>query len=154
MPLGAGSAKDRLKACNKSTTQLKSTSLVGMQYWIQSNILPLLPSFLAQKTAHDVFSRHSMVFSNLPGPEEQVSLGSKKLLGLHAIFPNILPQVLLLSYHGGIFLNMSLDGNLVKDVDLLRDCYLQELREMAGDFDIDCSDEEMLNPQQQYLVST
>ena len=44
---------------------LKASPVVAVQYWVQSVLLPLLPTWLGQKTAYDIFSRHSTVFSNL-----------------------------------------------------------------------------------------
>ncbi len=44
--------------------------------------------------AQDLFSRHSIVFSNLPGPAEEMYLCGEKLLGMQAVFPNLLAQVI------------------------------------------------------------
>lgn len=62
-------------------------------YRIQNNILPLAPDFLRKQLAQDIFSRHSMVFSNVPGPAEPMYLCGEKLLGMQALFPNLIAQV-------------------------------------------------------------
>jgi hypothetical protein len=49
---------------------------------------------------------------------------------LQVVFPNLLPQVLLLSYGGQVFFSMSVDADVV-DADLLTACYVEEMRAMA-----------------------
>ena len=63
-------------------------------------MLALAPDFLVKKTAHDVFSRHTMVFSNLPGPTEDLVFCGETVTGMQIIFPNLIPQV-------GIHMNLT-----------------------------------------------
>jgi len=60
---------------------------------VQNHVLALAPDFLVKKTAHDVFSRHTMVFSNLPGPTEDLVFCGETVTGMQIIFPNLIPQV-------------------------------------------------------------
>lgn len=58
-------------------------------------------------------------------------------MGLQIIFPNILPQVLIISYGGQVFFNMCIDTDLIKDGEtLLPKFYLEELLEMATTFGV------------------
>ncbi len=94
-PVGESGALARIAAVRESTRLLKASPIVGVQFWVQTSLLPLLPAWLAQKTAFDLFSRHSAVFSNVPGPAEPVAVAgcAEPLLGFQIVFPNLLPQV-------------------------------------------------------------
>lgn len=87
MPInGQNSVLDRLQKAHKITSSLKSSPLAGVQMWIQTHMLPYLPKFLTQNTAFDVFARHSIVFSNVPGPEQQLHMCGQKLVGLQGVY--------------------------------------------------------------------
>ena len=152
-PVGEATPLARLAAVRAHVAALKASPVVAVQYWVQSVLLPLLPTWLGQKTAYDIFSRHSTVFSNLPGPEECVAVAGcgEPLLGLQVTFPNLLPQALLLSYHGNIYFNLSLDGAAV-DVALLREAWLAELAELALALHIPCAEGDMCDPAAQFLT--
>ncbi len=137
MPMGNDS-DSRLKEANSITNLLKSSPTAGVQLWVQSNILPLLPVFLQRQIAFDVFSRHSLVFSNLPGPPDKLVYCDQKLLGLQVIFPNLIPQALIISYGGGVFYNMSLDDSSMPGVkELLPKYYAEEMAALATAFGVD-----------------
>ena len=150
LPVSGSTSKERLEQCSKATQALKATSMVGVQFYIQTYVLPYLPAFLRQKTAYDLFSRHSMVFSNLPGEEIEVSIGGETMKGLQVVFPNLLPQVLLISYHEQVFANMCIDPALVDEEGQqeLKQCYLEELRGMAKAYGVSAADEEVIGEQQ------
>ena len=134
MPVEAINGVDRLKACNATTTDLKNSSIVGVQFYIQTYILPFLPGFLRKQTAYELFQRHSMVFSNLPGETQPMTIGGEELLGLQVIFPNLLPQCLLISYNQQIFANLCVNPDYVSgpEAEILKKAYMEELREMAS----------------------
>lgn len=137
MPMGNDS-NDRLKEANTITNLLKSSPTAGVQLWVQSNVLPLLPVFLQRQIAFDVFSRHSLVFSNLPGPPDKLKFCDRKLLGLQVIFPNIIPQALIISYGGCVFYNMSVDDSSMPNVkELLPKYYGEEMAALAKSFGVD-----------------
>jgi hypothetical protein len=146
--------KERLYATNKITKERFSTPTVLVQFWIQSYVLPLLPKFLACQTAFDIFSRHTMVFSNVPGPAEPLLFCGQPLLGMQVIFPNLLNQVLLISYGGKIFFNMVVEEDTCpQGKELLPQLFLEEIKELAKEFEVDCSPSFMLassSPQGQF----
>jgi len=133
---GTAECTTRLKECNKTTAALKQSPLAYCTLWIQNNLLPLMPKVLAQKTAMDLFTRHTIVFSNVPGPTRPVTVCGERVMGIQAIFNNLLPQVILMSYCDKIFSNMVVDPDLVKDSDLLRQFYLDELLELCTALDV------------------
>lgn len=127
IPVGLPDCKKRLEACNKTMNAIKYSSAGLIQMFIQTNLLPSLPQFLRRKTAYDIFSRHSLVFSNVPGPPAPIHFCGEKILGIQVVFPNLLAQTLIVSYAGEVFMSMAIDGHVVKDGDaLLPKYYLEE----------------------------
>ena len=139
--------KDRLYATHKVTSERFATPTVLVQYWIQTYLVPLLPKFLALQTAFDIFSRHSMVFSNVPGPANELLFCDQPLLGMQILFPNLLNQVLLISYGGQIFYNMVVDEDACpQGKELLPGLFLEEMKELAKRFNVDTNPSFMLAP--------
>ena len=131
MPIHIEDSKERLNFCNKAMTYLKNSPMALVQFWIQNNILPLLPTFLAQGTALDLFKRHSMVFSNVPGPDRPLAFAGERVMAMQTIFPNLLPQALIVSYNGGVFMNMVVDDELITESDKLKSFFIEEVKELA-----------------------
>merc|ERR1712241_854016 len=85
-----------------------------------------------QGGARDLFSKHSLVFSNVPGPDVPIFIAGEPLEAAQAIFPNYLPHFILLSYNGRVHMNFTVDPEIVEDADRLADCYLAELRAIGS----------------------
>lgn len=146
MPISTAPAIQKLQDCAKITTELKKSPAALLQLWIQNTIISRMPEFLQRQIAFDVFSRHTMVFSNVPGPSESVLFRGEKLLGMHVIFPNILPQVIIISYANNVFFTMTIDDEQFPDsAEMLPKFYLEELEEMAKGYGIVCTSNEMLS---------
>ena len=98
MPINATTAKARLEAASATMNELKSSPEAFVQLWLQDTLMSRLPTFLVRQIAFDIFSRQSMVFSNVPGPQELTLFGGEPVLGFQATFPNILDQVCYIVY--------------------------------------------------------
>ena len=85
----------------------------------------------------------------MPGPQEHLFIcedESLKLLGLHIVFPNLIPQVIILSYAGDVFSNINVDPDLIAGAELLLPrLFLEELQDIAAGLGIDSSQELMLS---------
>jgi hypothetical protein len=151
LPISGATSAERLRSCHESTMALKGSSMVALQWLVQTYLLPLMPAFLRKQTALDLFARHSMVFSNLPGNEEPLLLGTRPLLGLQVIFPNLLPQSILISYNKRIFSNLVVDPAYISDADkkLLQSLWREELEEMADSLHVT---KEAIFAEEQYLL--
>jgi len=100
---------DRLHHVHESLGQLK-TSLVPLLVMTSQNyICPILPLSFNRKEVYGLFTRHSTVFSNVPGPPVPVQFAGHEVHGVQMVFPNLVPQVGLISYRGQIFGNFCLD---------------------------------------------
>lgn len=75
----------------------------------QNYICPHLPLFFNRNQVYGLFTRHSAVFSNVPGPPVPVQFAGHEVHGVQMVFPNLVPQVGLISYRGQIFGNFCLD---------------------------------------------
>lgn len=137
IPIASGTAKERLCKCNITTSENKKSPTAGIQMWLQQILPKILPVFLQQKTAYDIFSRHTCSFSNIPGPPEVIFLGGEPMEGLQVIFPTIIPTVVVISYAGGIYLNMNIDDNdLPGAADELPRYYIEEIKELATKYSL------------------
>jgi hypothetical protein len=136
-------------AINETTPQGRVTVTMAMmeglkrsyeaivQFWLMNSILCYSPLFVIHDTAQKTFTRHSLVFSNVPGPQEALYLCGEELVSFQAIFPNILPQTIIVSYNGTICGNLVVDSRIVKDPEVLRETYLEELRELGRVYGVD-----------------
>lgn len=106
---------DRLRHVLRSTTEIKETPRAFMQLQIQNILPPLLPVRVARQTVMDVFSRHSLVLTNVPGPTHKCRLAGQVVESVQLFFENLLNQVDLVSYAGSVY------GNIVYDPDALPD---------------------------------
>lgn len=146
MPIGQATVGERLSKCSEVTNRLKTSPNAYIQLWIQNNIVSRLPQFMQRQIAIDVFRRHTIVFSNLPGPAEHLNFCDEKLLGMQCIFPNLLPQVIIISYAGDVFVSLNVDPELVDMCDELPRMYLEEARAMAELHNVDSSPAFMMSP--------
>lgn len=138
MAVNETSALERFKASVKITTEMKRSPAAILQLWIQTNIVALLPRFMQQQIAFDAFSRHSLVFSNVPGPSEHIYFCGEKMLDVQVVFPNMLNQIIFMSYAGYVHFTMSCDANEV-DSAAVSTCFCDELRELAKDLGVDAT---------------
>lgn len=117
--------------------ELKTQPNALIQNWIARNVLTCAPAPLVQQTLQDAMGRATMVFSNVPGPQEAVHFGPRQLTGLQVLFPNFLPQALVVSLNGGVYYNLVVDPLVVEQSDALPALYLEELRELAMQLRVD-----------------
>ena len=64
---------------------------------------------------------------------------------MQIIFPNFIPQIIILSYGGQVFCNLNIDPEIVKDGGtLLPEMFLKELLEMAKIYGVSVDSDFML----------
>ena len=146
LPIAETDSRSRLVKSALVMKNLKNSPMAYVQHWVQNNIAANLPLFLRRQTLQDVFSRHSLVFSNVPGPQEPAYLDGKKLKGLQVLFPNLLSQCCIFSYNGGIFTNLVLDPDVVKEAHTLPGFFMEELMELSNILGVSVAEGDMLAP--------
>jgi hypothetical protein len=137
LPAALPTVEQRLAYTRAATAAMKA-GLDGPVTMHLGNLLnAALPRALSRKTVGDLFQRHSLVFSNVPGPSVPVFLAGKRVAGVQMVYPNLLPQVGVLSYAGQVFMNVTADCvTLDKGHDLAKHV-LDELRAMATAFKVE-----------------
>lgn len=130
MPINEPDAVGRVATAAAITSALKDSPMAPVQLAIQNKALPWVPRAIAQDTAYQLFRRHSVVFSNVPGPQEPVFWAGEQVVGAQMIYPNLLPQVGILSYNGHLYGNLVIDPELVGDAALFRRSMMDELAEL------------------------
>ena len=129
---------DQLHVVNHNMNRLKTSPLAPMQMAIQNNVAPFLPQAFAQKSVYDGVWRHSMVFSNVPGPPESCLLVGKELTGLEILVTNLTPQVTFISYAGQIKGNLIVDPSAVPNADMIVALFSRSLKRLADELGVEC----------------
>lgn len=127
---------DRLQFIHAKNLDIKSTPRVLIQLSIQNKLLPYLPAVVGQQTLFDIMSRHSLVFSNVPGPDRHVLVAGKVVTGVQMLYANLIPQVGFLSYAGNVYGNVMLDPSALEDSNRLAHFYIAALRTLATRLDV------------------
>jgi len=109
MAVGCSNVADRLAQIHRNTSELKSKPRAYMTLKIQNTLVPWLPHALSRQTVMDLFSRHSLVLTNVPGPSQKIRLAGQTVDKVQLFFENTITQVDLMSYGGTIF------GNIIYD---------------------------------------
>lgn len=109
LAVGCTNVVERLHQVHAHTTALKTTPVAYMQLLIQNYIAKWLPTWLGRQAVLDVFCRHSLVLTNVPGPRQPCCLAGHAVEAVQLFFENILTQVSVLSYAGQITGNMVYD---------------------------------------------
>jgi hypothetical protein len=134
--LGEKDVMSRLKFISNHMTEIKESPVAAVRLSIQNAILPWLPHSLCRQVVFDTFSRHSMVVSNVPGPERPVSFAGKEVKGVQMFFSQLLPQVSLISYRGKIFGNMCVDPAAIPNCQSLSPLFSLAFVQLAEALDV------------------
>jgi len=104
LSVGVSDILDRLQTIHRNLQILK-TGLVPLVSSLLSNMVMKLPRMISRDQTLNLFARHSMVLSNVPGPSEAVSIANHEITAVHMIHMNLIPQLSFLSYRGIVFGN-------------------------------------------------
>jgi len=122
---------ERLHRTSANMMRIKHSTKAMVSLWQTNTLSKAFSEKTRQNLARDLFANHSLVFSNLPGPEAPIYIAGEPLEEVQAIYPNLISQVIVLSYNGRINMNFTVDPDLIEDADALASCYLAELRDMG-----------------------
>jgi hypothetical protein len=119
---------ERLKTTKRRCDLMKSTPgahAVSALNVVAANLLG--PSFQSQ-TIYDFMSRHSMVFTNVPGPTKPVRIFGQEARAMTFGVGNIVNQVSVVSYAGKMSLSLVVDPDEVPEAHEIGTFFLEELR--------------------------
>ena len=139
LPVEQPTAAARVAATNSIFSRLKASpeALVAR---LAVALNATLPACLFGFVGRSLMSRHSVVFSNVPGPAQPIAIGGQPVLGLLPVFANLIPQVLCVSYRSQMWMTLTVDPALVREPQLLSRLYLDELRTLATQNAVDPDD--------------
>lgn len=129
----------RLLLAQKNLAAIKNSPLVPVQMSIQDNLIPLLPYSLGRQTVFDILSRHSLVFTNIPGPANPVAFAGKEVTEIQMFYGNLITQVSLMSYRGAVFGNFCLDGDAIPNCQSLNRLYVNSVVKLAERLNVKAS---------------
>lgn len=95
------------------------------------------PTCVLRKVGQSLFSRHSLIYSNVPGPGQRIMVAGEEVQQIWPMFPNIISQLLCVSYNGLLYMTLALDAKIVLEPESLSLLYLDELRALAVEFGVD-----------------
>lgn len=130
-------ACSRLTTTHKLMKRLKHGALPSIMYCVQHYMLGSMPMAVVRKTNTDLFNKHSLVLSNVPGPQREVHVCSHKVQHMYFLFANLLPQVDVFTYAGVVYVNMLLDPEIVPEAHSLATYWREEMEELAESLNVD-----------------
>ncbi|KAG8194252.1 hypothetical protein JTE90_024581 [Oedothorax gibbosus] len=122
LPCATEGAVPRLWEVRRRTEELKTSPDTAVMYGAVYCLLPILPERLAHWIINTVLTKATVVLSNVPGPEEPLSIGCRRLKRI--VFwmsprPEIPVVFSVISYAGGVQLSVSADKGVVAQPDML-----------------------------------
>lgn len=126
----------RVKDSSKTMSSLKRSMKVPVSQMLV-NATKILPEAQQQQTVKDLWLRHSMVFSNVQGPDAPIMMSGEKVKGFYGYFVNLIPQALMSSYAGQMWMNMCVDPEVVQEPDTLIKHFMDELLALGKDLSVD-----------------
>lgn len=140
LSVGSTGVLDRLAAIQTTTRFLKTSPRAYVQLWLQNHIVSRLPHFVGRQTALDIFSRHTLVLTNVPGPPETCCIAQHPVRALQLFFVNVIPQVDLVSYAGTVYGNLVYDPAALPDGPSMAHLYARALVALGEALELDPGD--------------
>ena len=111
---------------------LKASPEAAITLGLQRVLASVAPAKVQQQAALDIMSKHSVVFTNVPGPAGRSFLAGKEIVDLRVAIANVNLQCSAVSYAGNLRLTVVADPGTVKLPARLCELFVEELEEMAA----------------------
>jgi WS/DGAT C-terminal domain/Wax ester synthase-like Acyl-CoA acyltransferase domain len=144
MCIGYDDILHRLQNIHTSMSQIKQSSRPILQLLLQNMIVPFLPHSVARQAVMDIFARHSVVFTNVPGPDDSCELAGKTVTGVQLFFSNLLTQVNIISYAGHVHGNVVYDPDALPNFDTFGMLYAKAYVQLAERLSVQPTDDLLL----------
>eukprot|EP00903_Cladosiphon_okamuranus_P005903 g5837.t1 len=131
----------RLQKVKATTIGVKRSPTAGLQYLMQTHVMPHLPLWACREMVHGALAGHTVTVSNVPGPQEPVKFAGVGVRRVHFAFSNIMPQVGVVSLDGKMAINFVVDPLSVPDSHTLSTYFLDELDALGGSLGVEISGE-------------
>lgn len=134
LPVGIEDPLDRLRVLRRNMEKLKSTPEAAVAFGILQG-LGAVPMLMQRALVEFLAWKITAVATNVPGPRKQLYMAGAPL---RAIVPWV-PQagraglgISIFSYHGGVWLGMATDANLVPEPEAIIDSFYEEFDALLG----------------------
>jgi len=126
---------ERLAASSASMRAMKSSMEGLVTMAVNSVLVRLGAEGFIGKTMLDTFGNHSFVYSNVPGFEAPVFVfGTNiKVKGINVYYPNLISQVICLSYVDTFSFSLITDSTICKDPAMLAQLFEEEVTDWADE---------------------
>jgi hypothetical protein len=134
LPVGADSPQQRLTEAHAVMADLKQSKVGWIIAQLSSVLARLGLDGLAGDTQQRLFGKHSFVYSNVPGYQKPAYLFGPphKIERFATYYPNMISQLLFLSYCDQLTMSLSTDVDVVKKPKVLLECFVSEVNEWAA----------------------
>ncbi len=133
LPMGVMSAAERLRRAQKTCNLMKRSPEPYVTRALNTVVDAAGPS-VQRQVVFDYMTRHSMVFTNIPGPTEPIVFMGSRVRDIVFACSNLVNQVSALSYAGRLRLTLVVDPEATPEADVIGRAFVKEidaLRESA-----------------------
>ena len=102
-----------------------------------NSFLPYLPLEICRKIILQIFSKHTVVITNVPGPEKQVFIANKPVSTCRFTANSLFSVISILSYNGQITITLNIDDHAIPNAHLLPKFFLNALVDLGKEFNVD-----------------
>ena len=130
---GAGTIVERLRVTKRRCDLMKTTPAAHAVSALNVVAAATLGPKFQSQTVYDFMSKHSMVFTNVPGPTEPVTLfRGKRVRSMTFAVSNLVNQVSVMSYAGEMGFSLVVDPEATPDAHLVGEFFKRELEALIA----------------------
>lgn len=130
-PVRGKTIKERLEKAHEEFEKLKNSAKVFIIKLVANLGLALGLDKIIYDTNLAQWHRTSWMFSNVPGPREELYLFGEKLLSFKPFYANLVSQAIFFSYNNNVSLAMVIDKTNVQLPEEIGKCFIAELDAMT-----------------------
>ena len=130
-PMGVMSAAERLSKAQKVCNFMKRSPEPYVTRALNEVVATAGPD-VQRQVVFDYMSRHSMVFTNVPGPTEPILLMGSRVRDIVFACSNLVNQVSVFSYAGNLRLTLVVDPDATPDADYIGEAFAREIQTLRA----------------------
>lgn len=130
LAMGPMDIRQRLKETQRRCNLMKNSPEAWATKTLNTLSNKLLGFGFQSQTVYDFMSRHSMVFTNVPGPTAPVAMFGSKVRATVFGLGNLVNQVSVVSYAGEMGLSLVVDTDQVREAHLVGEYFKEELDQL------------------------
>jgi len=135
LPIDEPTALGRLQRTIAAFANMKSSAYIAGVAGLTDFVKGVAPTSVLQKTASETFSKHSLLVTNVPSTTVPITFpkeGGEQVSETHMVFPNVIPQVSIITYNGFVNANIVADPELFPTAEVLGEMFQQEFEALAS----------------------